>query len=105
MSRLIQVPADRGPGPDPELAVGVGDLLSFSATGGRVRDGTAVELLGAHTAGVVGTDGRVLTPQGPPSTVLFRAREPGRAELEVVTGPWGAQTTRSVQVRVTGGAG
>lgn len=84
------------------LAVGVGDVLSFAATGGRVRDGPAVELLGLYVAGVVVPDGRVLSPAGPPGTVLFRAVRPGLAVLEVTTGdPWRSRTSRIVDVEVT----
>jgi hypothetical protein len=62
-----------------ELVLAVGDVVRVAATGGGVRSGTGIELLGVLTEGVVGLDGSVLTPLGPPGAVLFRAREPGRA--------------------------
>lgn len=96
MSRLIEVqpvPAD--------LTVGVGDVLRFAASGGRVRNGTAVEILGIFVEGVLGTDGRVLTPMGSPNAVLFHARQPGRATIDVITGdPWHSPATRNVTVIV-----
>lgn len=100
MSRLIEIqpgvaylPAD--------LTVGVGDVLRFAASGGRVRDGTAVEILGIFVESVLGTDGRVLAPMGPPNAVLFHARLPGRAAIDVVTGdPWRSPTTRSISIVV-----
>jgi hypothetical protein len=100
VSRLIDIqpiaqdlPAD--------LTVGVGDLLRFAASGGRVRDGTAVEILGIFTESVLGTDGRVIAPMGPPNAVLFYARLPGRATIDVVTGdPWRSPATRSISILV-----
>jgi hypothetical protein len=84
-----------------ELVLGVGDVVRVAATGGGVRSGTGVELLGILTDSVVGTDGSVLTPLGPPGAVLFRAREPGRAVVELVSGdPFRESVTRSLVVRV-----
>jgi hypothetical protein len=43
----------------------------------------------------------VLSPMGAPGTVLFRAKAPGPAVIDVVTGdPWQSHTTWSVNVRV-----
>jgi len=61
-------------------------MLSFSASGGQVRDGSAVELVGVFVSAVLATDGRVLSPEGPPGTVLFRALRSGRSTLSVGTG-------------------
>jgi hypothetical protein len=84
-----------------ELVLGVGDVVRVAATGGSVRSGTGVELLGILTDSVVGTDGSVLTPLGPPGAVLFRAREPGRAVIELVSGdPFRGPLTRTLVVRV-----
>jgi hypothetical protein len=84
-----------------ELVLGVGDVVRVAATGGGVRSGTGVELLGILTDSVIGTDGSVLTPLGPPGAVLFRAREPGRAVVELVSGdPFRESVTRSLVVRV-----
>jgi hypothetical protein len=107
MARLIDVQLDFDP--PAMLEVDVGDVVAFAATGAHVRSGGgAVEMLGAFRTAVVGTDGRVLSPEGPPSTVLFRARSPGRATVEIVGGdPWGKRRTVTVEVviRRTDGAG
>lgn len=85
MPRLIEVD-DAGACPSP-LTLQPGDVLLFRAVGGVVRSGgTCVELLGPFTQAVVAEDGSVLSPVGPPNAVLFRARRPGRAGIEVVTG-------------------
>jgi len=100
VSRLIDVRPDEE-GLPPELVVAVGDVLCFAATGGRVRSGTGLEFLGALSGSVVGTDGSVLTPLGPPGVVLFRARSPGSAVVDVVSGdPFGSAVTRSLVVHV-----
>lgn len=79
----------------------VGDLLVFGAAGGHVRSGAEVlERLGPFVPGAVGTDGQVLSPMGAPNTLLFLARSPGSAHIEVVRGdPWG--TPGEVQMLVT----
>jgi hypothetical protein len=69
------------------LTLHPGDVLLVRATGGHVRSGEdVVELLGPFLAAVVGDDGAVVAPMGAPNTVLFRARRPGRALIDVVTG-------------------
>ena len=100
MSRFIELQPllEALPG---ELVVGVGDILKVSATGGRVRFGDAVELLGILIDSVVGVDGTALTPAGPPNCVLFRAIAPGSAILEISTAdPWRSVETLSLPVRV-----
>lgn len=100
MSRLIEIqpvaqdlPAD--------LTVGVGDVLRFAASGGRVLEGAAVQILGIFVESVLGPDGRVVAPMGPPNAVLFHARLPGRAAIDVVTGdPWRSPATRSMTIVV-----
>ena len=100
MSRYIDVRPDEE-GLPAELVIAVGDVVRFSATGGRIRSGTGVELFGVLSESVVGTDGSVLTPLGAPGTVLVRARSPGLAVVDVVTGdPFRSPVTRSVVVRV-----
>lgn len=100
MSRYIDVRPDEEGLPS-ELVLAVGDVVRFAATGGRIRSGTGVELLGVLSESVVGTDGSVLTPLGAPGTVLIRARSPGLAVVDVVSGdPFRAPVTRSVAVRV-----
>jgi hypothetical protein len=84
-----------------ELVLAVGDVVRVAATGGGVRSGTGVELLGILTDSVVGIDGSVLSPLGPPGAVLFRAREPGHAVVELVSGdPFREPVTRTLSVRV-----
>lgn len=101
MGRLIDVqPA--GQGFASRLVIAVGDLLMFGASGGHVRSGGgAVELLGMFRTGVVGAGGTVLSPVGAPGTVLFLARHPGEATIDVVTGdPWRESRTSTVHVVV-----
>ena len=85
MSRLIEVQLpDRFPKP---LEVRVGDVLLLAATGARIKDGgRAVEVWGPFLSAVVGENGAVVAPEGPPNTVLVRACEPGSVTLEVFTG-------------------
>ena len=102
MSRLITVDLVGDAIPD-EVVVAVGDVLRFDASGGRVREGDAVEIVGIFTDGILGTDGQALSPMGPPNAVMFRARQPGTAEIDVVTGdPWHSPSTRSLTVVVQG---
>jgi hypothetical protein len=80
----------------PVLHVRVGDVLMFGATGGRLlQGGTTVELLGVFSTSVLSDDGRVLSPVGPPTSVLFRTLQPGKARIEVIRGdPWQATPQR-----------
>ena len=72
------------------LSITVGDLLVFRATGGHIHAGAeAVELLGPFIPGILGENGAIVSPMGPPNSVLFLARRPGQATVDVVTGdPW-----------------
>jgi hypothetical protein len=99
MGRLIEV-QDARTCPSP-LVVQSGDVLLFHANGGHVRSGAdVVDLLPPLLSAVVGTDGTVMTPAGAPNTVLVRARRPGQATLDVVTGdPWHAP--RATQLVIT----
>lgn len=100
MSRLIEVQQARSL--PSILAVKVGDVLRFGATGGHVHSGTdVVEILGPFLPSVVGGNGEILSPMGAPNTVLFVARRPGRATIDVVTGdPWHAPETTSLGITV-----
>lgn len=103
MSRLIEIQPSAQDMPG-DMTVGVGDLLRFAASGGRVREGAAVELVGIFVESVLGTNGSVLAPMGSPNTVLFRARTPGRSAIDIVTGdPWRSPATRSMTVVVESG--
>lgn len=74
------------------LHVRVGDVLMFGASGGHLLEGeTTIELMGVFSAGVLSDDGRVLSPIGPPTSILFRALQSGQARIEVIRGdPWQA---------------
>ena len=100
MGRYIDLRPDED-GMPAELVLAVGDVVRVAATGGGVRSGSGVEVLGILTDSVIGTDGSVLTPLGPPGVVLLRAREPGRAVVDLVSGdPFGSPVTRGLVVRV-----
>jgi hypothetical protein len=92
MARLIEIQA--GQNLAEPLPVQVGDLLMFEASGGAVRSGAeVVELLGAFLKSVVGSNGAVLSPMGSANAVVFLARRPGQATIEVVCGdPWHGST-------------
>jgi hypothetical protein len=101
MSRLIKIQPGLAALP-PALTVQVRDVLVFAATGGHVRSGqNVVELLGAFVTGVLGDDGQILSPAGAPNAVLFLARQPGRAMIDVVTGdPWHASKSTTLEITV-----
>lgn len=83
------------------VVVRVGDVLRCATTGGMVRSSRAVEALGVYVPGIVGTDGRVITPQWPPNTLLHLVHEPGSATVDVVIAdPWTAPVMTRVEVVV-----
>ena len=88
MPRLIDVSSQQLL--PPAVTLRAGDLLLVRATGGTVVSGNAVvEALGAFGAASLAPDGGVLAAAGGPDAVLFLARAPGRARIEVVRGdPW-----------------
>jgi len=99
MARLIEVPnvaLCRSP-----LVIRVGDALLFHGLGGHVRSGgDAIEMLGPFVQAIVGENGEVLTPSGPPNTVVFRARRTGTATIDLVTGNFSSPVTTSLQVEI-----
>ena len=100
MGRLIEVQNLQGfPS---SLTLKVGDVLVFGATGGHVQSGAdVVEILGPFLPGVMGKNSEILSPMGAPNAVLFLARRPGRATIDVVTGdPWRAPQTTTLDVTV-----
>ena len=100
MGRLIEVQlAPDGP---TRLTVVTGDLLQFAASGGHVRSGErCIEMLGPFRSAVVAINDEVLAPMGAPNVVLFVARQPGRAAIDVVTGdPWHSPETREIEIVV-----
>jgi hypothetical protein len=85
MARLIEV-QDVGACPS-QLMIYSGDVLLFRAAGGRVRPGgEVIELLGPFLQVVLGPAGDILSPAGLPNTVMFHARRPGQARIDVITG-------------------
>jgi len=98
MARLIEVQiTPHGP---TELTVGVGDVLQFSASGGRTRSGP-IQMSGPYRSSVVGDNGEVLTPAGPPNVVLFLCGGQGRGTIEVVTGdPWRSPKTTVINIQI-----
>ena len=100
MARLIDV-QDAQTCPSP-LTVQAGDVLLFHATGGRVRSGgDVVEMLPPLLSAVLGDNGEIVTPAGAPNTVLVRARGPGHALIDVISGdPWHAPRTTTLGITV-----
>jgi hypothetical protein len=84
------------------LTIRAGDVLIFGATGGHVHSGAeVVEILGPFVRGVLGDNGQIISPMGAPNRVLFLARQPGRARIDVVTGdPWHAPKTTALSITV-----
>jgi len=105
MPRLIEV-SDARVGPSTQT-LSVGDVLLFRAAGGHVRSGdNVIELVGIFVQAVVGAEGTILMPMGPPNTVLFRARKPGHARIDVVTGdPFHAPEATVLRITVESGTG
>src|SRR5262245_36470719 len=100
MGRLIHVP--RASACPSHLTVNVGDAVLFTATGIRVRSGAdVVTIVGPFAPGVIGDDGRVLSPAGPPNAVMVVARQAGQAAIDVIAGdPWHATQTTSLSLTV-----
>lgn len=85
MPRLIEVQQEQAYFASQNIEIG--DVLLFHASGGYVRSGVeALELLGVFVIAVVGTEGQVVEPMGPPNAVLFRALNSGEAEITIITG-------------------
>lgn len=83
MARLVEVGGIR----TASLTVEAGDLLNLPASGGIVEIGErVVEALGPFVPGVVCVDGRILSPETPPTNMLFRAVRPGRARIALFAG-------------------
>lgn len=100
MASLIRLEPVGGRLPD-QLRVGTGDVLVASATGARVRGGAAVEVLGVFVEGVLGTDGRALSPMGAPNTVLLRTASAGECEVDLITGePFRSPRTHTITITV-----
>lgn len=93
MARLIEISTTQTL--PPTLWLEVGDLLLFRVNGGHVQTGDdVVERLGPYLPGTVLNNGQVLNPEGLPNTVLFLARAPGQARIDVVNGGFGQPVNR-----------
>jgi len=69
------------------ITLHAGDLFSFKASGGQVNSGTEIiELLGPFSTAILQDNGEIISPMGPPGILLFFARRPGKAKIEVVSG-------------------
>lgn len=103
MARLVEIGVDL----PRTLTLEPGDLLNLPASGGLVESGkTVIEPFGPFTPGVVGTDGRVLSPETVPTNMIFRAARPGRARLAVFSGTGLVPAGRAViDIIVEEGAG
>lgn len=100
MTRLIEI--EDVAGCVPSLSVKAGDLLVFSASGGRVNtSGSAMRLVGAFVRAVVGTNRMVIEPMGSPNSVVFEALHPGSVSIDLITGdPFGATTVTTLLVTI-----
>lgn len=84
MARFLEV-RDPAQAPSP-LRISVGDVILFRATGGRLAEGDAVEILGPFLPAVFGPDGEVVAPMGTPGSLLAVGKAPGPATIEVFAG-------------------
>ncbi len=48
--------------------------------------GESVEIIGVFVTSVIGDDGNIYTPMGPPNVVMFRALALGLSTIEIFTG-------------------
>lgn len=101
MGRLIEIQAEQIL--PSTLAIRAGDLLVFEASGGHVLSGEgAVELLGTFLRSVMGDNQQILSPMGAPNALVFLARSPGSAKIDVVTGdPWHDPKTVALELIVS----
>lgn len=98
MAQLIEA----GPPLPSQIHLTTGDVLLVKASGGHLRSGfEAVEMLGVFSPAILRPDGSPLSPMGSPNTVLFLAKEQGRAAIDVVTGdPFFSPQTVEVELVV-----
>jgi hypothetical protein len=101
MGRLIEIQSIQDL--PPSLAISTGDILVFEASGGHVRSGAeVVELLGIFLSSVMGDNQQVLSPMGAPNAVVFLARCPGSAKIDVIIGdPWNNLKTVPLELIVS----
>lgn len=94
MPRLIEI-TDVSAVPA-QVTVAPGDVLWFAASGGRILPGEAgvLELVGIYQQAMMAEAGRIVSPEGPPAAVLFRAARGGASTIEVMSGDPFRQTQR-----------
>ena len=100
MARILEVARARDL--PAHVLIGAGDVLVFRAVGGLVRAGAdLLDVLGPFRPGVMAPDGTVMSPEGPPNTVMFLARAPGSATIEVVSGdPWRGPERITLEIEI-----
>ncbi|MGB8193615.1 MAG: hypothetical protein WCF67_16915 [Chitinophagaceae bacterium] len=83
------------------ITLNTGDLLQLGASGGHIISGEGIiELLGAFTQSFM-QDNNIASPAGPPGILLLLAREPGKAQLNIITGdPWSKPVTNRIEITV-----
>lgn len=92
MARLVEIGID----PPRSLSLQPGDMLNVSASGGFVESGEGVvEAIGPFVPATIGLDGRLISPETPPTNMLFLAARPGRARLAVFSGGGLVPTARA----------
>ena len=100
MARLIEV--DNIGDLPARLTLKAGDGLMFAASGGHIRSGAeVVQIIGPFLSAVLGTNGEIVSPMGPPNAIIFLAHHPGGATIDVVTGdPFHAPHTTPLHLTV-----
>jgi hypothetical protein len=102
MARLIEITRARET--PAHLSIRSGDVIMFKAVGAVVCTGAdIIEALGPFRPAVIAPDGSLISPEGPPNTVIVLARGPGSATLEVISGePWRNTERTVLEITVAG---
>jgi hypothetical protein len=102
MTRLIEIEDARLCAPS--LSLKVGDLVVFSASGGRMSTGSpAVRFVGVFIRAGLGLNKAILEPMGRPNAVVFEAQQQGEASIDVIIGdPFGTTATTTLLIVVDG---
>ena len=100
MAQLIE--ADISMPMPSKVSLKQGDMLFFRASGGYITSGDDVlEQLGPFVSGILDPNGESLSPMGGPNAILFFARQPGQALINVVTGgDWSSPASSELKVVV-----
>jgi hypothetical protein len=100
MPRLVSVPSAPDGFPD-AVTLEVGDLVVFTASGGGIESGSALQTLGTFIGALPGPGGRTLAGQGAPNLTVFRAVAPGASLVRLISGDVRRGPTSESHVRVT----